>query len=196
MVPRPDNFRADVQYLNTCLAELDSRLGRAGPFSGSVPVSAFTRMDIALTLLVSDAEAPLHSALIHTAQSLQQIQSTLSSVQERCDPDLNPVWEQLADFFDDLLAKLDQGCSWMSLGNDPRWREIADRLHRASGPLGVMDRLNAEMVAWVNRWGQEDLLARQEAELGARWRRLRIYGDSLFEQGLLDDFNIDPGKKR
>ncbi len=194
-VSQAEDSSAGIQYLNTCLTELDSRLGRAGPFSGPVPFSAFSRLDLALALLADAAQGPLVETLAETRKHLRQIYHTLTSVTERCDPDLNPVWQQLADFIEDLLGNLDRGISLQTLTTDSRWRGLADRLLLASGPLGVMDRLENEMKTWVAHRGHGDLQPEVEMQLGARWRQLRTYGDGIFQRGLLADFGLGSTKK-
>jgi len=188
------NLTAAIDRLSACLAELDSQLGRAGPFDGPVPVSAFKRMEFALAILEQEADPVLEDALSRLNGILQQIHHTLTSVPERCDPQLDPAWDHLAGFLEKLLERLDAGARSADLAGDPGWREATGRLERAAGPLSVMDTLEDGMADWLVRWGSQDLDPRTTEVLNAGWRRLRDKGDRLFAQGLLDSFADGPGK--
>ncbi len=194
-VAGPEDFAADIRYLVACLVDLDSSLGASGPFSGPVPVSAFIRMDLSLALLVAETDADLAGALASLREILQQIHHTLSSVPERCDPALNPVWEHCADYLEGILVRRNEGATLPALAADAGWREMSGRLTRAGGPLGVMDGLADVMGGWDARWSRQRLEPGRERELAARWRQLRSYGDRLFQKGLLDAFEPGTGKK-
>ncbi len=185
---------AAIDRLSACLAELDSHLGQAGPFDGSVPVSAFNRMAFALALLEQEATGGLEDALSRLSRILQQIHHTLVSVPERCDPQLDPAWDHLACFLEKLLERLDGGASPADLAGDPGWPEAADRLTRAAGPLFVLDVLEDVLIGWLDRWGGQDLDPPTAEALNAGWRRLRNKGDRLLARGLLDSFADEPGK--
>ncbi len=193
-MPGSGNLTAAIARLNACLADVDAHLGRAGPFSAPVPVSAFSRMAFALAILEQEAASPLKEALADLDGILKRIHHAQVSVPESCDPGLNPAWEHLTEFLEKLLDRLDAGGTPADLAGDPGWEEAAGRLARAAGPVAVMDTLSDAMAAWAARWDRGDLDEDAARDLHGRWMRLRDRGDRLFGRGVFDSLAARPGK--
>ncbi|PJA74897.1 hypothetical protein CO151_08105 [bacterium CG_4_9_14_3_um_filter_65_15] len=192
----PGELAAILQEWDDRLESAATGRDQAVAFSLPVPVSAFVRMELALLVLIRESDGALAADLQRLDRSLRGVHAALASVPHRCTRELVLACITLADFLEVLVGRQDESGGEASVGDDPAWLQLAARFQRAAGPCGVMDLLMSELETWTTRWGRSEPDAETERDLAAHWRRVREYGDALFEQGVLDSLGFPPGKNR
>lgn len=192
----PGKLAAILQEWDDRLESAETGRDQADAFSLLVPVSAFVRMEMALLVLTRESSGELAADLQRLDRCLRGVHASLVSVPHRCTRELVLACTTLADFLEEILGRLDESGGEFAPGEDPGWLQIAARFQRAAGPCGVMDLMMSELEAWTTRFGGSVPDAETERDLAAHWRRVREYGDSLFEQGVLDSLGFPPGKNR